>query len=811
MGPAILPILGTASRRATRPSNRRRSARAALVAIALFAGLVGCARRSEPVSTLSLIERLSDFGTVARVEETVRLFSSSDPIGNNEDYGHFLGDGPPGWKVMADTPGPGYLSRFWFTGAPDGRMRLRFYFDDEEHPRIETTLEAWCGGVQPATPPLAGYENYAWYSFLPIPFARRLVVMCEAAAAPPDAKLFFQLQIHRLPRGAPVESFCGVWSDDELRRLAAVRDAWRWRDAEEREDAVIKRLREEMAGVPTRVATPGDTTRLADFKGSAVISAWALELDAETLPDAAARAAALRDLVLEMTWDGLPAPSVAAPLGLFFGGWRYKAAHATALWRVEGWRFICRWPMFFRRSARLELRHRGSHPVRFRWAALTTPEDGCERPGYFHAEYRRSGPAAGTPHLVVAAQGEGVYRGCVLDVAAADDSGYWLLEGDEMLKFDGERRASWRGTGLEDYFNGGWYYQNVVARPLHGVTFKAPFRVTQYRVHALDRVPFRRGLEMSFERGPRHATPGWMESVAFYYLRRPMAVSTGDLEKGDPPPPPRPYEPLTIMTELWNLERLGEFDEAADHAERFLARSPEFSRREMLELRKALYRAEASGNAEAAIAAMEAARASPDSAVRRAAEDGLWLEGAEHRALVFLYANNPATLHVNGVEVLHASDATIIARARVELNDAPRVIAIAARRGPYPDWVLAVVRTARADYVTTPSWRVRAPATRADLDPATDSSSWPRVGGTGVKGPPEEPFLWVEPDPFLGVVSGAVGLRAPAAEATAAFEVVFRWDATDSEASGSVRPRAAKGRPGREADSTPPPAALGWD
>ena len=47
------------------------------------------------------------------------------------------------------------------------------------------------------------------------------------------------------------------------------------------------------------------------------------------------------------------------------------------------------------------------------------------------------------------------------------------LEGNEQFFVDGEKRASTLGTGTEDYFNGGWYYnQGRFALPLHGLTVK---------------------------------------------------------------------------------------------------------------------------------------------------------------------------------------------------------------------------------------------------------------------------------------------------------------------------------------------------
>ena len=37
-------------------------------------------------------------------------------------------------------------------------------------------------------------------------------------------------------------------------------------------------------------------------------------------------------------------------------------------------------------------------------------------------------------------------------------AGSAFLEGDEMIYVDGEKEAAIKGTGTEDYFNSGWYF-----------------------------------------------------------------------------------------------------------------------------------------------------------------------------------------------------------------------------------------------------------------------------------------------------------------------------------------------------------------
>ena len=110
------------------------------------------------------------------------------------------------------------------------------------------------------------------------------------------------------------------------------------------------------------------------------------------------------------------------------------------------------------------------------------------------------------------------------NVVTVVHNGPLFVKGD--LRIDGAAVPQWKGTGLEDYFNCGWYYRNPLARPLHGLLFKAPFRTVQYRLHLNDAVLFDRSIDVRFERGPDNASNGWLESVGYYYMRTPVAAGS---------------------------------------------------------------------------------------------------------------------------------------------------------------------------------------------------------------------------------------------------------------------------------------------
>ena len=82
------------------------------------------------------------------------------------------------------------------------------------------------------------------------------------------------------------------------------------------------------------------------------------------------------------------------------------------------------------------------------------------------------------------------------------------------------------GTGLEDYFLGGWYFrEGTFIGPYHGVPVKDTLNasVAMYRVHEADAIHFQDRLKFSFVNpwSPDRLKPFCFSSVAFLYLDKP--------------------------------------------------------------------------------------------------------------------------------------------------------------------------------------------------------------------------------------------------------------------------------------------------
>jgi len=122
----------------------------------------------------------------------------------------------------------------------------------------------------------------------------------------------------------------------------------------------------------------------------------------------------------------------------------------------------------------------------------------------------------------------------------------WYLEGNERVFIDGERAPSIIGTGTEDYFSSGWYFDTgPYSAPYHGATIKDSLtgRISAYRWHIEDPIPFTRSLRFTIEHGGTNDTHRVdYTSVAFWYQTHPHArfpALPADLMPIVPEPPRR--------------------------------------------------------------------------------------------------------------------------------------------------------------------------------------------------------------------------------------------------------------------------------
>lgn len=285
-----------------------------------------------------------------------------------------------------------------------------------------------------------------------------------------------------------------------------------------------------------RSIEPGETLVLAEMEGpGAITHFWNTVGSVDPFFG--------RSLVLRFYWDGNEQPSVEVPLGDFFGmghgaleSYTSEPAAISSFGRAK----TCYWHMPFKSSARVTVTNESSvyrtdsFYYYLDWRKFDAfPEDGA----YFHAVYRQEFPAQPGNYTILETTGKGHYVGTVYSAHQVELG--WFGEGDDFIYIDGEELPSLRGTGTEDYFNDAWGFRQF-STPFYGVSLWEGYfpgdRVTAYRWHIADPIPFNESLRVTIEHrgsiftdsaehlGQFIERPDWVSSVAFWYQERPAAV-----------------------------------------------------------------------------------------------------------------------------------------------------------------------------------------------------------------------------------------------------------------------------------------------
>jgi hypothetical protein len=510
----------------------------------------GCAPRGR--EGLDLSRALAD---VQQVFSEPRLgvsgmISSYDRMGGNIDWGDpkqlWIGEDR---YVLADLTGPGCVKRIWITNV--NAEEWLFYFDGESEPRIRMAERDLFAiekpGLFPFVPPLADAISGGSFSYIPLPYQKSLKIVVRIPNASVNARPYFHVNFVKYAPGTPVDSFPKKMSATQKADVEKTQACWN--SVEETMRAVAKR----QVWMPL-TASPGGTTIVwrADARPGTV-QTLAIRLGEVAGQDAVQRDRALRNLVLRCFWDGTSAPSVEVPLGDFFcNGLHPRRFASLPMAQVDGV-MICRFPMSFRNGARIEIENGASSAVPFEAAVEEGAQTGPSR--YFHAAFSQA-VNAGVPLRVMRTEGRGAFMGCYV-IALGMDGGWNILEGDEKFFRDGELRPVHHGTGLEDYFNCGWYYYGLVERPFHGLLEKAAMRTAQYRFQIPDPVTFEKSLLMQFEFGDGNRAKGYMSAASYWYQDTPGPAGSTIPAVDERFPPPDRVGVAASMCEIFELERAG--------------------------------------------------------------------------------------------------------------------------------------------------------------------------------------------------------------------------------------------------------------
>ncbi|MCK9422017.1 MAG: DUF2961 domain-containing protein [Bacteroidales bacterium] len=235
----------------------------------------------------------------------------------------------------------------------------------------------------------------------------------------------------------------------------------------------------------------------------------------------------LRHVVIRMYWDHEKNPSVEVPLGDFFGsGFKYQPYISQYLGMTSGG-YICYLPMPFERHARIEISNDTPQEIYAFYYQIDYQkfEGALESDvAYFHALWKRDVRTNyDSNYVVLNAEGRGHIVGVNMNLQSYDGS-FGYLEGDEMVYVDGERKPSIHGTGTEDFFSGGWYFnRNEFAGPYSGLIYKndTTGQIAAFRLLIPDPIPFKKSIKFTIEHGHGNQEIADYSSTVYWYQMEP--------------------------------------------------------------------------------------------------------------------------------------------------------------------------------------------------------------------------------------------------------------------------------------------------
>ncbi len=496
-----------------------------IAGVASTAPAFGDAATNSALTYVDLVHRLTDLehlATLPPVGEKTAQFSSYDRASRyDETTGKYIrwdanGDNngfirkEDGKFVFADMTGPGCIWRIWSAAPKDGHVRI--YLDGNTNPAVDLPFTEYFSGKQaPFTrPALVNVVAQGCNNYTPIPFQKSCKIVADE-----NWGAYYHFGYTTFPPGTKVPTFKRELSPEE--------------------NAALDEANEVLSHCGPREFPKGQASSSGDgllagggmtsdtLDGSGAINCLRVKFDPPLTP---ADRDVLREITIQIRWDGERAPSVWSPLGDFFG-----TAPGANVYRSlpcgcteDGW-FYANWFMPFTNGAEVKFVNDGAADRKFRYEIYRTQIQGDPaRYARLHAKWHRDAFLPAEPErqidwTMLKTTGSGRFVGVMLHIW--NPRGGWWGEGDEKFFVDGEKFPSTFGTGSEDYFGYAWGSPALFQNAFHNQTHNdgnSKGHISVNRWHISDQVPFQKEFEGDIEKYFSNDRPTRYAATVFWYL-----------------------------------------------------------------------------------------------------------------------------------------------------------------------------------------------------------------------------------------------------------------------------------------------------
>ncbi|MFC5826324.1 glycoside hydrolase family 172 protein [Nonomuraea insulae] len=301
-------------------------------------------------------------------------------------------------------------------------------------------------------------------------------------------------------------------------------------------------------GARTDTVDVGDASSEAAHAYTIVAQAWqgerifAFPLAEADLAKVRTAQEVLRGLRLRISFDG--ERTVDSPVGEFFGSGHAMMPVKSLMYGIdaETSTMSAWWPMPYRTGATVELYNGSGRTIEGEASVTSANRPMAGNVGYFRTQSRAGATTPGQSWTFLRATGHGKFVGVSHTMRGPTNRNY--LEGDERVYVDGSRTPQIHGTGTEDFYQAGWYFnRETFTTPFHGnPAHLAPATgcpaqndcTGAYRLMIGDAVPFASAITFDIEHGWTNDVEGVYSSTAYWYGTGANATTRTDtLTVGD--------------------------------------------------------------------------------------------------------------------------------------------------------------------------------------------------------------------------------------------------------------------------------------